>query len=89
MSSACENLPPPQLSRKLQQRMSTTICLCHRSERRMIHSCLGASHCLNEMHVSLKETKYARGYLGAVETVLLAKHEGKYFGNPELTPSIS
>ena len=29
---------------------------------------------------------YARGHLGAIGTVLLSNHEGKYLGNPALTP---
>ncbi|KAM0805995.1 hypothetical protein BDR22DRAFT_896156 [Usnea florida] len=35
---------------------------------------------------AIKEVEYARSHLGAIGTGLFSNYEGKYLGNPELTP---
>ena len=39
------------------------------------------------MHVTrIKEAEYARTHLRAIGSALLSNHEGKYLGNPLITP---
>lgn len=41
------------------------------------------------VEAAISEIAYARAHLGAIGTVLLTNHEGKYLGNPAFTPFFS
>ena len=64
---------------------------CHTWQQRtfpyLIHAVFCTSLLLTGAHLaSIKEVEYARSHLAAIGTGLFSNHEGKYLGNPELTP---